>query len=75
MPLTQTHALARTVVREAAERWPRWWDAELFGAPYQEADLAVLGAVDEGLRRLRLVRLRAAITAPERSASPVTHSL
>jgi hypothetical protein len=56
--LTQTHALARAVVREAAERWPGWWDAELFGPPHREADLAVLGALHDGLRRLRLVRRR-----------------
>ncbi len=37
--LTQTHALARAVVREAAERWPHWWHAELFGPPHREADL------------------------------------
>ncbi|MDP9272297.1 MAG: plasmid pRiA4b ORF-3 family protein, partial [Chloroflexota bacterium] len=57
--LTHTNALARTVVREAAERWPHWWSAELFGPPHREADLAVLGALHDGLRRLRLVRRRA----------------
>lgn len=57
--LTQTNALARAVVREAAERWPHWWDAELFGPPHREADLAVLGALHDGLRRLRLVSRRA----------------
>ncbi|WP_259315671.1 plasmid pRiA4b ORF-3 family protein [Capillimicrobium parvum] len=56
VPLTQTYALARVVVREAAERWPGWWDAELFGPPHREAELAVLEALHEGLRRLRLVR-------------------
>ena len=35
--LTATYALARAVVREAAERWPGWWDAELFGPPHREA--------------------------------------
>lgn len=58
IPLTQTHMLARTVVREAAQRWPGWWDAELFGAPHREANLAVLSALREGLRRLKLVRRR-----------------
>jgi hypothetical protein len=57
-PLTQTYALARAVVREAAERWPHWWNAELFGAPHREADLALLEALHDGLRRLRLVRRR-----------------
>jgi hypothetical protein len=56
--LTQTYALARAVVREAAERWPHWWDAELFGPPHREADVPVLGALHDGLRRLRLVRRR-----------------
>lgn len=57
-PLTQTYALARAVVREAAERWPQWWDAELFGPPHREADVPLLGALHQGLRRLRLVRRR-----------------
>jgi hypothetical protein len=56
--LTATYALARAVVREAAERWPSWWDAELFGPPHREADLAVLEALHAGLRRLKLVRRR-----------------
>jgi len=58
VPLTQTYALARVVVRDAAVRWPAWWDAELFGPPHREADLAVLESLHEGLRRLRLVRRR-----------------
>ncbi|MGO9319320.1 MAG: hypothetical protein ACLQBY_00730 [Solirubrobacteraceae bacterium] len=57
--LTATYALARAVVREAAERWPGWWDAELFGPPHREAELAVLEALHDGLRRLKLVRRRA----------------
>jgi hypothetical protein len=57
--LTATYALARAVVREAAERWPDWWNAELFGPPHREDDLAVLGALHDGLRRLKLVRRRA----------------
>jgi Plasmid pRiA4b ORF-3-like protein len=58
IPLTNTHALARAVVRGAAERWPDWWDAELFGPPNREADLTVLSELHEGLKRLRLVRRR-----------------
>jgi hypothetical protein len=58
MALTQTYALARAVVREAAERWPHWWDAELFGPPHREAEVPVLEALHDGLRRLRLVRRR-----------------
>lgn len=45
--LTQAHALSRAVVREAAERWPGWWDADLFGVPHREADLRVLGELRE----------------------------
>lgn len=56
--LTQTHVLARAVVREAAERWPEWWDAEVHGSPHREADVRVLETLREGLRRLGLVRRR-----------------
>lgn len=59
VPLTQTNALARTVVREMAERWPDWWHAELFGPPHREWDMPLVGALHEGLRRRRLVRRRA----------------
>ena len=58
VPLTQTFALARVVVREAAERWHGWWNAELFGVPHREADMALLGELREGLLRKRLVRRR-----------------
>jgi hypothetical protein len=58
VPLTQTNALARFVVREAAERWPDWWNAELFGPPHREMDMALLEALREGLLRMRLVRRR-----------------
>jgi hypothetical protein len=57
--LTQTNALARTIVREIAERWPKWWNAELFGPPHREWDMPLVGALHEGLRRRRLVRRRA----------------
>ena len=56
--LTQTYALARAVVREGAERWPGWWDAETFGPPHREADVRVLEELREGLRRMGLVRRR-----------------
>jgi hypothetical protein len=59
VPLTQTYALARVVVREIAERWPDWWNAELFGPPHREWDTPLLGALHEGLKRRRLVRRRA----------------
>ncbi|HEX6021355.1 MAG TPA: hypothetical protein VFZ00_05120 [Solirubrobacter sp.] len=56
--LTKTHALQRAVVREVAERWPRWWRHELFGPPHRETDLPVLHETHAALRRLRLVRRR-----------------
>jgi hypothetical protein len=76
VPLTQTYALTRAVVREAAERWPAWWDADLFGPPHREADMAVLEALHEGLRRLRLVRrrgrkLQATVQGRKLAADPV----
>jgi hypothetical protein len=49
VPLTQTNALARTIVRDIAERWPDWWNAELFGPPHREWDMPLLGALHEGL--------------------------
>lgn len=58
VPLTQTHALARAVVREMVERWPEWWDAELHGPPHREADVRVLELLHGGLRRLGLMRRR-----------------
>jgi pRiA4b ORF-3-like protein len=54
--LTKTHALQRVVVREAAERWPQWWNHKLFGPPHREAELPMLQAAHDGLRRLRLLR-------------------
>lgn len=54
--LTKTHALQRSIVCEAAERWPHWWPHELSGPPRRESDLPVLEATHAGLRRLRLLR-------------------
>jgi hypothetical protein len=54
--LTKTHALQRAIVREAAERWPQWWNHELFGPPHREAELRVLEETHAALRRLRLLR-------------------
>ena len=54
--LTQTGALNRALVREAAERWPGWWASELFGPPHRESDLALLCELHELLRSARLVR-------------------
>ena len=74
VPLTQTYALARVVVREAAERWPGWWNAELFGVPHREADMPVLEELREGLLRKRLVRRRGRSSSqpPRGESSPAT---
>jgi hypothetical protein len=66
VPLTATYALARVVVRDVALRWPEWWNAELFGPPHRESDLAVLGALHEGLRRLKLMAGGAGSCTPRR---------
>jgi hypothetical protein len=58
VPLTEKHALARTVVREGADRWPAWWAAEVHGPPHRESDVAVLAALHQGLKRLRLMQRR-----------------
>ena len=58
LPLTQTFALARTIVRQAVERWPDWWDTRIHGLPNREADVHRLEELHAGLRRLRLVRRR-----------------
>jgi tetratricopeptide (TPR) repeat protein len=58
LQLTQTGALARAIVREAAERFPHWWDAELFGPPHQEAELVLLEALHTLAREAGLLRKR-----------------
>jgi hypothetical protein len=54
--LTQTGALNRALVREAVERWPAWWDTELFGPPNREDKISLLHELQGLLRSLRLVR-------------------
>jgi hypothetical protein len=54
--LTKTGALQRAIAREAAGRWPHWWNHELLGPPSREAELPVLEETHAGLRRLRLLR-------------------
>lgn len=56
LPLTQTGALGRVIVREAAVEFPHWWDAELFGPPHQEAELVLLEALHALAREARLLR-------------------
>jgi hypothetical protein len=54
--LTQTGALKRALVRDAVERWPGWWDADLHGPPNREDEVTVLHELHGLLRRSRLVR-------------------
>ena len=54
--LTKTYALAQATVREAAARWPQWWNHDLFGPPHREAELPVLEATHAALRQMRLMR-------------------
>ena len=56
--LTQTGALNQALVREFAERWPGWWEADLFGPPYRETDVNRLWELHELLRAVRLLRRR-----------------
>lgn len=57
--LTKTGALSQAVVREAARRWPHWWNAELFGEPHREAEFVVLETLHVTLRHIKLMRRRA----------------
>lgn len=76
LQLTQTGALAQAIAHEAADRFPHWWDAELFGPPRQEAELVLLetlhtlarnaGLLRKRKRRLLLTaRAKAALQEPE----------
>lgn len=58
LPLTATGALGRAIVREAVERFPGWWESELFGPPHQEAEVALLVALRDLVQRSRLLRRR-----------------
>ena len=58
LPLTQTRALGRAIVREAAVEFPHWWDSELFGPPHQEAELVLMEALHALARQARLLRKR-----------------
>ncbi len=58
VPLTAMFTLPELTVREAVQRWPGWWHADLFGPPHHEAEVAVLKNLHQGLRRLKLMRRR-----------------
>jgi hypothetical protein len=54
--LTQTNALARSIVREAVERYPGWWHPELFGPPQRELEVRPLEQLHDLAFALKLVR-------------------
>lgn len=54
--LTQTGALSRALVREAASRYPQWWRHDLFGPPHRESDLGALCELHALARASRLLR-------------------
>lgn len=56
--LTQTGALPRAIVREAVERYPDWWDTDLFGLPYREADVYPLEVLHTLVDEFALARPR-----------------
>jgi hypothetical protein len=58
LPLTQTGALGRQVVRGAAMRFRDWWNAALFGPPHREAELPLLQELHAVSRRAGLLRRR-----------------
>lgn len=55
--LTQTHALARVVVRECVERRPSWYPRE-WGPPHRETDVPMVSQLADLLRSSRLLRRR-----------------
>lgn len=59
--LTQTGALPRALVREAVERYPDWWDSELFGPPHREAEIYPLEVLHTLVDELKLARPRRGI--------------
>jgi len=54
--LAQTGALNRALVREVADHWPTWWNADLFGPPNRQDDVRLLCELDDVMRGMRLVR-------------------
>lgn len=58
LKLTKGGNLGRALVREAAERYPSWWEADIFGPPHREADVGPLEELDGLARRTNLLRKR-----------------
>lgn len=56
--LTQTGALNRALVRAAVERFPDWWETDVFGPPHREDEVYPLCEVHDLTRRMRLLRRR-----------------
>ncbi len=56
--LTQTGALPRSLVRAAVDRYPDWWDTDLFGPPHREAEIYSLEVLHTLIDELKLARPR-----------------
>ena len=56
--LTQTGAFSRQFVREAVERYPRWWRIDLFDPPNREAEVLAVEALHDIVKSLKLARRR-----------------
>lgn len=56
--LTQTGALPCSLGRAAVDRYPDWWDTELFGPPYREAEVYPLEVLHTLVDELKLARPR-----------------
>jgi hypothetical protein len=59
--LTQTGALPRSLARAAVDRYPDWWDTDLFGPPHREADVYPLEVLHILVDELKLARPRRGI--------------
>lgn len=62
--LTQTGALPRVLVHEAVERYPDWWDNDLFGPAHREADVYPLEVLHTLVDELGLARRRTSVIGP-----------
>ena len=56
LKLTKGGALSRALVREAVDRYPSWWESEIFGPPHREADVHPLEELHDLARLGKLLR-------------------
>jgi hypothetical protein len=56
--LTQTGALPRSLVRDAVDRYPDWWDVDLFGPPHRAAEVYSLDVLHTIVNELNLAYTR-----------------